>query len=325
MIRAAVTAWSREGRFQGRADTRVAPEGLAQTRRAAQRLRGVQVERIVSSPLKRALDTAHMLARELGTSIVQADSRLVEIDYGHWQGATQEEARRAFTTLYRRWQSTPETTAFPGGECLLDACRRLRDFLRNPPWHASGGPVAIVTHSVPMRLAALEAAGRPLGEFRCLRIGHGAVREFAWQEGQPLREPAAIAGPDGSALGMDDARRLVVFVVTDVRLAAARGDLYELLGADPTLRLHAILHAFRSIGAESIASRIERLTNGLPSPAGAPASLPRPAVRELEANVLAQDDLIARQLKAFVARRRGDSVRASPSTRPHAPGESPPQ
>src|SRR5918992_2747326 len=60
-------------------------EGRDQARRLVDRLRGVRIDAIYSSPLERAIDTAEPLASALGLA-VRARHRLIEVGFGQWTG-----------------------------------------------------------------------------------------------------------------------------------------------------------------------------------------------------------------------------------------------
>ena len=70
--------------LQGRSDYPLNEEGIEQARRAAERLRGIAFSRVYTSPLKRAAQTAAILAPGVPPVV---DERLIEMDYGPYEGA----------------------------------------------------------------------------------------------------------------------------------------------------------------------------------------------------------------------------------------------
>jgi broad specificity phosphatase PhoE len=84
------TDWNRELRFQGHADELLNDTGRAQARRLADALRGEGIVAVYTSDLRRAAETAEIVAATLGLDVV-ADQRLREIDVGSWQGRTRAE------------------------------------------------------------------------------------------------------------------------------------------------------------------------------------------------------------------------------------------
>jgi len=73
---------------------------------------------MLTSPLRRARETADLIAERLGLGAPVVDPRLVEIDYGTWEGLTQAEVRLRWPDELRRWKHTadPDSAAAPGGD-----------------------------------------------------------------------------------------------------------------------------------------------------------------------------------------------------------------
>ena len=188
-IRHGQTAWDTAGRYQGRTDTPICAAGVAEARLIARRLLGTGIEALVSSPMRRALATAEILAPILGALPCTTDARLAEIAFGEWEGMTPTELRAGSPGSIREWKRSPETFCFPGGEPLADARARLRDFLRHPPWSGGTRPhcVAAVTHPGVIRLATLEAQGRPLADYRRIEVPCADLREFLLEPHGRLR------------------------------------------------------------------------------------------------------------------------------------------
>jgi broad specificity phosphatase PhoE len=88
------TEWNRAGRFQGRHDSPLTPEGRRQAARVAalleQELPPPRDVALVTSPLGRAVTTAGIISDKLGLPVV-GDDRLVELSLGDYEGLTREE------------------------------------------------------------------------------------------------------------------------------------------------------------------------------------------------------------------------------------------
>lgn len=222
LVRHGETTWTRTGRIQGRADSPLHPEGAAQIRALAATLLppdpewpGGRACLLVSSPLRRAVDSARVLRASLGPAIRGArlaapDPRLAELDFGAWEGLTQPEVKARWPELLRTWKRQPDTVRLPGGETLAEARDRWRDFLANPPWaHPARTDAAraedaspaiaipaiaiIVTHAAMIRIALLEAAGAALDEFRAVAVPVASAHRLRLAAGRAYR--AAEAGP----------------------------------------------------------------------------------------------------------------------------------
>jgi len=212
LVRHGETTWTRIGRIQGRADSPLHPEGAAQIRALAATLLPPDPERpggraclLVSSPLRRAMDSARVLRASLGPAIRGAwlaapDPRLAELDFGAWEGLTQPEVKARWPELLRTWKRQPDTVRLPGGETLAEARDRWRDFLADPPWAHPPGPeeappalAIVVTHAAMIRIALLEAAGAALGGFRAVAVPVASAHRLRLAAGRAY--PAAEAGP----------------------------------------------------------------------------------------------------------------------------------
>jgi broad specificity phosphatase PhoE len=89
------TDWNRDGRFQGWADPGLNDDGRAQARALADRLRDVPFDAVYSSDLRRAHETAVIVAEPHGVPVI-ADPGLREIDVGSWSGLTRAEIEERF-------------------------------------------------------------------------------------------------------------------------------------------------------------------------------------------------------------------------------------
>ena len=176
LVRHGQTEWSRGGRYQGRCDPPLIGEGRAQAVQSGMRARGLGVRSILSSPLRRARETAEIIAATLGLDAPRVDPRLIELAYGAWEGLTQAEVRACWPDQLRQWKRAPDAATLPGGESLADVRQRLHQFLRDPMWAApDGGGVLIVSHAGPIRIALLEAAGMSLCMFRKISVATGSL------------------------------------------------------------------------------------------------------------------------------------------------------
>ena len=87
--------------------------GRRQAEALARRLAPVTFDRVFTSPLFRARETASLLVRNVA---IEADPRLREMDYGAWEGRTYEQIAETDGAFRRQWEAEPDTLACPGGE-----------------------------------------------------------------------------------------------------------------------------------------------------------------------------------------------------------------
>jgi broad specificity phosphatase PhoE len=151
-------------------DISINAEGRRQAGALAHRLSHVAFDRIITSPLFRARETAELVVRGLP---VQADPRLREMDYGAWEGRTYEAILATDRALRREWEAAPDTTPCPGGERGEDVAARVRAFLVDlledqRSWHAKASFRAVTAGR------AVEAAP----ERRVLVVGHATTNRI---------------------------------------------------------------------------------------------------------------------------------------------------
>lgn len=156
--------------------------GRRQAGALVERLDGVPVRAIYSSPLERCRETAAPLAKARGLSVSVRRS-LLEVDYGDWTGRPIAGLRR--TRLWRVVQQTPSRTRFPGGESLLEVQTRAVAEVERIALDHPRDLVAIVTHADVVRLLLLHYAGMHLDDLQRLVVDPASASVVALGDGAP--------------------------------------------------------------------------------------------------------------------------------------------
>ena len=151
-VRHGETALNRDGRLQGRVDPELSDKGREQAARVATRFAGVPVTAVFASPLLRARQTAAAIAEVTGAT-VDVDERLIELDYGEWDGKPLAEMRTPRGDL---WFADPNF-APPGGESLVAVTARVESFCRDRL--SADGHVVAVSHVSPIKAAVAWSLG----------------------------------------------------------------------------------------------------------------------------------------------------------------------
>jgi broad specificity phosphatase PhoE len=150
-----------------RIDVGLSAAGRDEAERLAARLDGVAIDRIVSSPLARTAETAHIVAKGRP---VELDKRLAELDYGAWEGLTRDEIERRFPGEHEQYESDPAGHRVGGGESGRQVARRLSallDALLEWAEEAGGGKSCLVVgHSSTNRILLAIVLGVPLRDYR---------------------------------------------------------------------------------------------------------------------------------------------------------------
>ena len=92
-LRHGQTDWNLEGRFQGTVDTPLNSTGIDQAKVAARTLIGRRIDRIVASPMIRALKTAAIVSEQLSVPI-HIDGQLIERGFGKLEGLVVKDVKR---------------------------------------------------------------------------------------------------------------------------------------------------------------------------------------------------------------------------------------
>jgi probable phosphoglycerate mutase len=113
--------------YSGQVDVPLTALGRDQARRAAKHLaaHGADIDAVLSSPLVRARDTAAVIAQATGASLT-VEPRLIEVDYGPFEGLDRQGARERFGDAFSAWREDPFGSPVPGMEPLDDALARAR-------------------------------------------------------------------------------------------------------------------------------------------------------------------------------------------------------
>ena len=122
LLRHGQTDYNLAGRMQGHIDSQLTDLGQAQAVAVAPEIVRMAPELLISSDLRRAIDTADVVGAATGLP-VKLDPRLRETHLGEWQGRSVEEIELAWPGAIAAWRSDP-SWAPPGGESRIDVVRR---------------------------------------------------------------------------------------------------------------------------------------------------------------------------------------------------------
>jgi glucosyl-3-phosphoglycerate phosphatase len=122
LLRHGQTDYNVAGRMQGHIDSKLTETGISQAASVAPEIARLIPDRVISSDLSRAVDTADVVGAACGLP-VKLDARLRETHLGEWQGRTVGEIEDGWPGAIATWRSDP-AWAPPGGESRIDVVRR---------------------------------------------------------------------------------------------------------------------------------------------------------------------------------------------------------
>ena len=150
LLRHGQTAMSAAKQYSGHSNPQLTDLGREQAAAAARTLKergGIDV--IVSSPLDRCVQTATAAAEVLGLKVEVVD-KLIEQDFGEWEGKTFDEAHALHPKLHDEWLADP-SIAPPGGESLQKLHNRVRTVRRDLQERYAEQTVLVVSHVSPIK------------------------------------------------------------------------------------------------------------------------------------------------------------------------------
>jgi broad specificity phosphatase PhoE len=155
--------WNRSQRWQGFADRPLTDLGRRQAAELAARLGETELDTIYSSDLRRARETAEIVARSKGLD-VHATPDLREVDVGSWSGLTRAQAEAQFPERYLRWLRGGE--GWEDGETYEQMSERVVAAVQRIAALHDGGRVLVVAHGGSIRAVHAAALGLDVHSYR---------------------------------------------------------------------------------------------------------------------------------------------------------------
>jgi broad specificity phosphatase PhoE len=152
------TAYNHEGRFQGHLPVPLDATGREQAAALAEVAAGVEIVALVCSPLRRARETADIVAARIDLEPVE-DARFAETDTGDWTGRSFAEVRAEDPEGFARFQRSDPTFRYPGGESFAEQSDRVQAGLADLRARPAALPALVVCHRGVIRLALTVALG----------------------------------------------------------------------------------------------------------------------------------------------------------------------
>jgi probable phosphoglycerate mutase len=178
LLRHGETPLSLEKRFSGVGDPGLTDRGLAQAQAAAGSLAGWDVAAVVSSPRRRARETAAAVAATFGLEVEEVPG-VAETDFGEWEGLTFAEVGRRWPDEMKKWLADPDV-APPGGESFTATFARVgaaRDRLTKT---YAGATIVVVSHVTPIKSLVRDALDAPPHALYRLHLDPASLSVIDW-------------------------------------------------------------------------------------------------------------------------------------------------
>ncbi len=170
------TVWNVEKIYRGRKDVNLDEVGIRQAELLGNYLSNWELTTIYSSPLRRAIETANIIARYQKIGVHVADG-LIDINYGEWQALPEQEVKRLYPTLHNDWHNNPHRVRMPGGESLEDVRKRAIEVV-NDVLSKYQGSVVLISHRVVIKVLICSLLGLDNSHFWNVKQDVGGITIF---------------------------------------------------------------------------------------------------------------------------------------------------
>ncbi|MDN5288319.1 MAG: Phosphoglycerate mutase [Mucilaginibacter sp.] len=177
LLRHGETIYNADGnRYCGRTDAALTNKGIQQAEGVYERLKGEKIDAVYSSPLSRAHLTAQIAT---GSKQVQTDERIIEVDFGNWEGKTKEEFIAEDPSTWEAWMRDPETAKAGGtGETGAAVIERVNAFFNEMLQKHTYQIIVVVGHNGINRLYMAYKLGMQLKHYRRVFQENSAITFF---------------------------------------------------------------------------------------------------------------------------------------------------
>ena len=178
LLRHAESTANEDGILAGRIpNIGLSARGEKQSRAIAKSLQELPIRKIYRSPLQRCRETIQPLLEVSGRRAIVEDA-FIEMNYGKWSGRKLNELRNE--SLWKMIQSRPSKVKFPGGESFLAAKKRIKKGLDTISKQNPTGPILVVSHGDPIKIALQLTLDGELDKFQRIVIDPGSISVIDW-------------------------------------------------------------------------------------------------------------------------------------------------
>jgi len=183
LIRHGETEWNKLKLCQGISDINLTEYGIKQASHLARSLKNSRIDSVYSSNLKRAYQTALLIAREHAVEVEIVDD-LREMDQGDFEGKPFEKLKETHSHILQSWRDDPANYRLPNGETLQEVQDRAfsaisKIYSKNPD-----KTVLIVTHNFTIITLLCKFEGKSLNDFYNYKIKETSKHLISFRENE---------------------------------------------------------------------------------------------------------------------------------------------
>jgi len=188
LLRHGATRLSPQKRFSGTGgdDPELSAQGREQAHRAATSalLREGSFAEIVCSPLRRCIQTAEVITKELGLQVTIEDD-LREMDFGQWEGLTYAEVEERYPHDLAEWRRSAHVAPTGSAETFSGVLDRMRGVAERIATRYVGESVLALTHVTPLKALVVQALGAPPSALYRLELSPASFSRIAYTGSEP--------------------------------------------------------------------------------------------------------------------------------------------
>ena len=188
LVRHGLSSFNEKGLIQGRTDdSYLTNKGYEQALKSGEALSGINFDKIYSSPLVRAVETAKAIKKNLkGENNIIYDKNLLEVNLSSWSGLTINQIKNKYPEKYHLWKNDPENLKLESNDNLTyqpikELYDQANEFIKNIlELHSEKNEVNILVigHNAILRCLILSLIGRPKKGFRKIRLDNASFSIF---------------------------------------------------------------------------------------------------------------------------------------------------
>ena len=172
LVRHGETDWNRDKRIMGRLPIGLNRRGRSQIQALARHLSKAPIDRIYTSPLRRARETSILIKGRRRIPVRLAEP-IAEIQYGKWVGKTFNEIEKE--RAFQLYNTFPSRARVPGGETLWEAQQRAVAFVEKLRRERKSGRFLLVSHADVIKVIVAHFLRMDLNDFQRMKIDNGAI------------------------------------------------------------------------------------------------------------------------------------------------------
>ena len=173
IVRHGETRWNREEVFRGTKDIPLNDTGRQQAQKVGNYFSKRHIDRIISSPLSRAIQTAEAVSSATGIK-TEIMKEFMDINFGIWEGLTLQKVEKRFPENFSLWKTSPEKLLVENGETIAMVRDRISAGLAEISYDREDS-IIIVTHRVICKILVLHALGLGNDHFWDMKYDPGSI------------------------------------------------------------------------------------------------------------------------------------------------------